>query len=77
MKNITNDDFKEKIMLFDRYVPSALAYRMAEGVDKNWVANINSIFPKADLGFLLISHQRNLLGEILIQNLILKRLLNT
>ena len=74
MKNITNDDFKEKIMLFDRYVPSALAYRMAEGVDKNWVANINSIFPKADLGF---SHQMNLLGEILIQNLILKRLLNT
>lgn len=27
MKNITNDDFKEKIMLFDRYVPSTLAYR--------------------------------------------------
>lgn len=53
MKNITNDDFKEKIMLFDRYVPSALAYRMAEGVDKNWVANINSIFPKADLGFFI------------------------
>ena len=40
-------------MLFDRYVPSALAYRMAEGVDKNWVANINSIFPKADLGFFI------------------------
>ena len=33
MKNITNDDFKEKIMLFDRYVPSALAYCMADGVD--------------------------------------------
>lgn len=77
MKNITNDDFKEKIMLFDRYVPSALAYRMAEGVDKNWVANINSIFQRLILDFLLISHQMNLLGEILIQNLILKRLLNT
>ena len=37
-------------MLFDRYVPSALAYRMAEGVDKSWVTNINSVFPKADIG---------------------------
>lgn len=26
--------FKNKIMLFDRYVSSALAYRMGEGVDK-------------------------------------------
>lgn len=40
-------------MLFDRYVPSALAYRMAEGVDKNWVTNINSAFPKADIGFFI------------------------
>lgn len=53
MKNITDGDLKEKIILFDRYVPSALAYRMAEGVDKNWVANINSVFPKADLGFFI------------------------
>ena len=40
-------------MLFDRYVPSALAYRMAEGVDKNWVSNINSVFPKTDMGFFI------------------------
>ena len=53
MKNITQDDLKNKIMLFDRYVPSALAYRMAEGVDKNWVTNINSVFPKADIGFFI------------------------
>ena len=44
---------KNKIMLFDRYVPSALAYRMAEGVDKNWVSNINSVFPKTDMGFFI------------------------
>lgn len=53
MKKIRQDDLKNKIMLFDRYVPSALAYRMAEGVDKNWVANINSVFPKADIGFFI------------------------
>ena len=53
MKNINEEDLKNKIMLFDRYVPSALAYRMAEGVDKNWVTNINSVFPKADIGFFI------------------------
>lgn len=53
MKNITNEDLQEKVMLFDRYVPSALAYRMAEGIDKNWINNINSIFPKADIGFFI------------------------
>ena len=53
MKNIRQEDLKNKIMLFDRYVPSALAYRMAEGVDKNWVTNINSVFPKADIGFFI------------------------
>ena len=53
MRNMKHEDLKNKIMLFDRYVPSALAYRMAEGVDKNWVTNINSVFPKADIGFFI------------------------
>lgn len=48
------NDLENKIMLFDCYVPSAITYRMAECVDKNWVININSVFPKADIGFLLI-----------------------
>ncbi len=51
MKNISQDDLKNKIILFDRYVPSAIAYRMAEGVDKDWIIGINSVFPKADIGF--------------------------
>ena len=46
-------DIENKIMLFDRYVPSAIAYRMSEGVDKNFITNINSIFPKADIGFFI------------------------
>ena len=53
MKSIREEDFKNKILLFDRYVPSAIAYRMAEGVDKNFVLNINSVFPKADIGFFI------------------------
>ncbi len=53
MKNISSEDIKNKILLFDRYVPSAIAYRMAEGVDKDFVLNINSVFPKADIGFFI------------------------
>ena len=53
MKNLSQDDLKNKIMLFDRYVPSAIAYRMSEGIDKNWITTINSIFPKADIGFFI------------------------
>lgn len=53
MKKISKDDLKNKIILFDRYVPSAIAYRMAEGINKNWVTSINSVFPKADIGFFI------------------------
>ena len=53
MKNISEEEYRTKILLFDRYVPSAIAYRMAENVDKKWVETINSIFPKADLGFFI------------------------
>ena len=53
MKNLSKDDLENKIMLFDRYVPSAIAYRMSEGIDKNWITTINSIFPKADIGFFI------------------------
>lgn len=53
MKSISSDDLNNKILLFDRYVPSAIAYRMAEGVDKDFVLNINSVFPKADIAFFI------------------------
>ena len=61
MKNLSQEDLQNKIMLFDRYVPSAIAYRMSEGIDKNWITNINSIFPKPDLSsFLLQIDYKNL-----------------
>ncbi|HOZ54197.1 MAG TPA: dTMP kinase [Bacilli bacterium] len=52
MKNLSNEE-RKKLLLFDRYVPSAIAYRMAEGIDKEWISNINSVFPKADIGFFI------------------------
>lgn len=42
---------KDDIVIFDRYVPSAIAYRMADGIDKEWVQGINKNFPRHDLGF--------------------------
>ena len=42
---------KDDIVIFDRYVPSAIAYRMADGVDKDWVKSVNKNFPRHDLGF--------------------------
>ena len=42
---------EDDIVIFDRYVPSAIAYRMADGIDKRWVQEINRKFPRHDLGF--------------------------
>lgn len=47
----SEEDYKNKIILFDRYYHSAIAYRMAEGVNRKWIENINSIFRKPDLVF--------------------------
>ncbi|MBS5103802.1 MAG: hypothetical protein KHZ04_03695 [Dorea sp.] len=48
---IYEEDYNSKIILFDRYYQSALAYRMAENIDKNWVKNINRIFREPDMIF--------------------------
>ena len=53
MKNISKDELNNKMILFDRCVPSAIAYRTAESVNKDWVESINSIFPKTDFGFFI------------------------
>ena len=47
----TNEDYENKMILFDRYYHSAVAYRMAEGIDKEWVMTLNSVFRKPDIGF--------------------------
>ncbi len=33
----TDEDYQNKMILFDRYYHSAVAYRIAEGINKEWV----------------------------------------
>lgn len=47
------EEIKSKVIIFDRYYQSAVAYRKAEGIDANWIEVINSIFPEPDLAFYL------------------------
>lgn len=47
----TDEDYQNKMILFDRYYHSAIAYRMAEGINKEWVMTLNSVFKKPDIGF--------------------------
>ena len=47
----TDEDYQNKMILFDRYYHSAVAYRMAEGINKEWVMALNSVFKKPDIGF--------------------------
>lgn len=42
---------KNKVVIFDRYYQSAIAYRKADGIDERWIDEINSIFPRPDLAF--------------------------
>lgn len=44
-------DDSVEIVVWDRYVLSAVIYRSVEGVDENWVKSVNSIFPVPDLHF--------------------------
>jgi dTMP kinase len=41
------------VVLWDRYVYSAIAYRAAEGIDIEWVQMVNRPFPPADRGYYL------------------------
>lgn len=50
-RDYTGDDYKQKLIIFDRYYLSAVAYRIADGVDKNWIKTLNSIFPEPDITF--------------------------
>lgn len=51
LREYSEEDFNNKIILFDRYFQSAIAYRTAEGIDPDWIKSINSIFRQADIAF--------------------------
>lgn len=44
-------DNKYDILIFDRYLYSAVAYREAEGIDGHWVQEVNKFIPPFDVGF--------------------------
>lgn len=50
-EDLSNGDFD--IVIWDRYVLSAIVYRKMEELDEEWVHRVNSKFPKADLIFYL------------------------
>lgn len=61
-RDYTNDDYSNKIIMFDRYFLSAVAYRMADGVDKEWIKSINSVFRSPDITFYIdISPEESIL----------------
>ena len=40
---------KVDIVIWDRYIHSALVYRKMEGLDEDWVKGVNEIFKKANI----------------------------
>lgn len=39
------------IVIFDRYIHSAIVYREAEGIDGNWIKELNKNIPHSDISF--------------------------
>lgn len=47
----SQEDYENKIIIFDRYYHSAIAYRMADGIERGWIECVNSVFRKPDYAF--------------------------
>ena len=41
----------DEVVIFDRYLHSAIVYREAEGLDGNWVKEVNKNIPNSDIAF--------------------------
>jgi dTMP kinase len=49
---IKNHPFTEKsLVIFDRYIHSAIVYRVCEGIEEEWVKIVNRFNPTMDIGF--------------------------
>jgi dTMP kinase len=51
LEKAKKDESLNDVVIFDRYLYSAIAYREAEGLDSNWVKEVNKFVPKSDLAF--------------------------
>lgn len=49
LEGIKKDEYD--VLIFDRYLYSAIAYREAEGLDGRWVREVNRFIPPFDIGF--------------------------
>ena len=48
IENLSNC-FDNSIVIFDRYLYSAIVYRELEGIDGEWIQELNKYIPKSDL----------------------------
>lgn len=51
IENMNNEFKEENIIIFDRYVHSAIVYRELEGLNGKWIKEINKQLPKSNLSF--------------------------
>jgi len=52
---------QSNIVIFDRYIHSALAYRLSEGIDEGWILSVNKNTLPVDLGLYIdITSQESL-----------------
>lgn len=49
IEHLKKEMTEDKIIIFDRYIYSAIVYREAEGVDGSWVKEINRNVPQSDV----------------------------
>ncbi|WP_260447788.1 dTMP kinase, partial [Listeria seeligeri] len=51
LEEFVKDSENYDIIIMDRYIYSAMAYRVAEGTDLNWVKVVNDNVKKSDLAY--------------------------
>jgi len=51
IEKLQEDNCFDEIVIFDRYLHSAVVYREAEQLDGMWVKNVNKYIPKSDIAF--------------------------
>lgn len=51
IESLYSHDSFEHVVIFDRYLYSAIAYREAEGLEGSWVKDLNKYVPPSDFNF--------------------------
>lgn len=51
IEKLQEDNSFDEIVIFDRYLYSAIVYREAEQLDGRWVKDVNKNIPKSDIAF--------------------------